>query len=159
MNKIFIDTNVLFAGLYSARGASYKILYLDASEQLSLVISTPILLECEDVLKRNQAKLELSDTEIEIVLDNLCNISRHQKVYFLWRPFLPDPKDDLLLELAVAVRRILKSVSWVEHQETQLKQRPTKSKITISIYLKLRGSANTSTYLTLFVDLIYSIIF
>ena len=28
--------------------------------------------------------------------------SQFQKVYFLWRPFLPDAKDDLVLELAVA---------------------------------------------------------
>lgn len=46
--------------------------------------------------------LQLTDTEIEAVLDNLCGFSRHQKVYFLWRPYLPDPKDDLVLELAVA---------------------------------------------------------
>ena len=25
-----------------------------------------------------------------------------QEVFFLWRPFLPDPKDDMVLELAVA---------------------------------------------------------
>ena len=28
--------------------------------------------------------------------------SEHQKIYFLWRPYLSDPKDDHLLELAVA---------------------------------------------------------
>ena len=27
---------------------------------------------------------------------------REQQIFFLWRPLLPDPKDDLLLELAVA---------------------------------------------------------
>ena len=43
-----------------------------------------------------------SNTKIEAVLDNLCGFSRHQKVYFLWRPYLPNPKDDLVLELAVA---------------------------------------------------------
>ena len=28
--------------------------------------------------------------------------SEHPKIYFLWRPHLPDPKDDHLLELAIA---------------------------------------------------------
>lgn len=28
--------------------------------------------------------------------------SQFQKVYFLWRPYLSDPKDDMILELAVA---------------------------------------------------------
>lgn len=97
-----MDTNVLFAGLYSASGASFKILELLAEGRLRTVISTPLLFEYEDVLKRNRTMLQLTDDDIEVVLDNLCKFSRHQKVYFLWRPYLPDPKDDLVLELAVA---------------------------------------------------------
>ena len=30
--------------------------------------------------------------------------SQYQKIYFLWRPYLPDAKDDLVLELAVAAQ-------------------------------------------------------
>jgi putative PIN family toxin of toxin-antitoxin system len=104
MHEIILDTNVLFAGLYSANGASFKLLELLAGGQLQTVLSTPLLFEYEDVLKRNRSMLQLTDAEIDIVLDNLCGFSRHQKVYFLWRPYLPDPKDDLVLELAVAAR-------------------------------------------------------
>jgi hypothetical protein len=43
-----------------------------------------------------------ADHEIEKILDYFCLQSEHQKIYFLWRPYLPDPKDDHLLELAVA---------------------------------------------------------
>lgn len=99
-----MDTNVLFAGLYSASGASFKILKLLSEDRLRIVISTPLLFEYEDVLKRNRTMLQLTDDEIEVVLNNLCGFSRHQKVYFLWRPYLSDPKDDLVLELAVAAR-------------------------------------------------------
>jgi hypothetical protein len=35
------------------------------------------------------------------VIDYLCKIGRHREVYFHWRPFLRDPKDDILIELAV----------------------------------------------------------
>ncbi|WP_445367820.1 putative toxin-antitoxin system toxin component, PIN family [Methylomonas sp. BW4-1] len=104
MFEIVLDTNVLFAGLYSANGASFKLLELLAGGQLQTTISTPLLFEYEDVLKRNRSMLQLTDAEVDIVLDNLCAFSRHQKVYFLWRPYLPDPKDDLVLELAVAAR-------------------------------------------------------
>ena len=67
-----------------------------------MVISTTLLFEYEDILKRNQAVLGLSEHEIEKLLDYFCLQSDHQKIYFLWRPRLPDPKDDHLLELAIA---------------------------------------------------------
>ena len=28
-------------------------------------------------------------------------VSEHRRIFFLWRPFLKDPKDDMVLELAV----------------------------------------------------------
>ncbi|WP_367154323.1 putative toxin-antitoxin system toxin component, PIN family [Methylomonas sp. HYX-M1] len=97
-----MDTNVLFAGLYSRNGASFKVLQHLNAGRLELRLSTPLLFEYEDVLKRNQTLLGLSDREINVVLDNICGFSKHQRVYFLWRPCLPDAKDDLVLELAVA---------------------------------------------------------
>jgi len=102
MKQIVMDTNILFAGLYSATGASYQILRLLLAEKLRLVLSTPLLFEYEDVLKRNQKLLNLSSFEIDTLLNNLCNFADFQQVYFLWRPYLPDPKDDMVLELAVA---------------------------------------------------------
>lgn len=67
-----------------------------------MVMSTTLLFEYEDILVRNKTVLGLSETEIERLLDYFCLQSEHQKVHFLWRPSLPDPKDDHLLELAVA---------------------------------------------------------
>ncbi len=93
---------MLFAGLYSASGASYKLLNLLVAGEFEIILSTPLLFEYEDVLKRNQVLLNLESAEIEIILDNLCSFAQFQKVYFLWRPYLPDPKDDMVLELAVA---------------------------------------------------------
>lgn len=100
--KIVLDTNVLFAGLYSANGPSYKILQYLAAGRLTLALSTPLLFEYEDVLKRNSELLNLNEVEIETVLDNLCAFGQSQKIHFLWRPYLPDAKDDMVLELAVA---------------------------------------------------------
>ena len=99
--RIVLDTNVLYAGLYSSKGASYKILQMIDEDKLTPVISTTLLFEYEDILKRNQGVLGLSSLEIEKILDYFCMRSEHQKIYFLWRPFLPDPKDDHLLELAI----------------------------------------------------------
>jgi len=100
--RIILDTNVLYAGLYSSKGASYKVLQMIDEDKLKPVISTTLLFEYEDILKRNQGVLGLSSLEIEKILDYFCMRSERQKIYFLWRPFLPDPKDDHLLELAIA---------------------------------------------------------
>ena len=35
-------------------------------------------------------------------LDYVVSVAHHQEIFFLWRPFLRDPKDDMVLELAVA---------------------------------------------------------
>jgi putative PIN family toxin of toxin-antitoxin system len=100
--RIILDTNVLYAGLYSSRGASFKILQAIEQGKLKMVLSTTLLFEYEDILKRNRVDLGLSNQEIEKVLDYFCMKSEHQKIYFLWRPYLSDPKDDHLLELAIA---------------------------------------------------------
>ncbi len=100
--KVVLDTNVLFAGLYSSKGASFKVLQAIGADQLKIVLSTALLFEYEDVLKRNKKVLGLSIREIESILDALCLQSEHQKVFFLWRPRLRDPKDDHVLELAIA---------------------------------------------------------
>lgn len=97
-----MDTNVLFAGLYSASGASYQILQLIEIGRITPIISTTLLFEYEDVLKRKQKELCLSDNQINVVLDNICALSEFQKIYFLWRPYLKDQKDDHVLEVAVA---------------------------------------------------------
>jgi putative PIN family toxin of toxin-antitoxin system len=100
--RIVMDTNVLYYGLYSAKGASYCILNAINTDKIRLVLSTTLLFEYEDILKRHKSVLSLSNQEIDVILDNLCKLSRHQAVYFLWRPRLSDPKDDHILELAVA---------------------------------------------------------
>jgi putative PIN family toxin of toxin-antitoxin system len=102
--KIILDTNVLYAGLYSSKGASFRVLRKIENGSLRIVMSTTLLFEYEDILKRNQSALGLSNREIEKTLDYFCGHSEHQKIYFLWRPRLPDPKDDHLLELAIASR-------------------------------------------------------
>jgi len=100
--RAIIDTNVLHAGLYSASGASFRILRLIERGRVIPLLSTTLLFEYEEVLKRNQRMLGLSDLEINDVLDGLCVRGESRKIHFLWRPHLSDPKDDHILELAVA---------------------------------------------------------
>jgi len=102
--RIILDTDVLYAGLYSSEGAFFQILRAIERGQIQIILSTPLLFEYEDILNRKESELGLSERQIEAILDNLCMLSVHQKIYFLWRPFLQDPKDDHILEVAVASR-------------------------------------------------------
>ncbi len=40
--------------------------------------------------------------DIFAFLRYICNIAYKQQIFFLWRPWLSDPKDDMVLETAVA---------------------------------------------------------
>jgi putative PIN family toxin of toxin-antitoxin system len=102
--RIILDTNVLYAGLYSADGASYQSLRAIERGHIQIVLSPTLLFEYEDILYRSQAVLGLSNQHIEAIVDNLCAVSHHQQVHYLWRTFLPDPKDDHVLEVAIASR-------------------------------------------------------
>jgi hypothetical protein len=44
----------------------------------------------------------LTPEDVLAFLRYLAGQSHLQEIYFLWRPFLPDPDDDMLLELAFA---------------------------------------------------------
>ena len=99
--KIVIDTNVLVSALRSRRGASFKLVSVLPSDEFSMAISVPLVLEYEDALKRLESSA-ITSQDIGNFVDFLCKIGHHQEIFFLWRPFLPDPSDDHVLEVAVA---------------------------------------------------------
>jgi len=102
--QIVIDTNVLVAGLRSRRGASFRLLELVGTGRFEINLSVPLLFEYEDVLHRGVPKLPISSPAIDAVLNFHSAVARQHQIFFLWRPFLRDPKDDLVLELAVKAR-------------------------------------------------------
>jgi predicted nucleic acid-binding protein len=63
------------------------------------VLSTPLVLEYEMVLKRSGI-VALTFAEIDELLDILCAIGLRQKLWYLWRPILADAGDDFIAELA-----------------------------------------------------------
>jgi len=100
--RIVLDTHIIFAGFYSTFGASFQVLRALTVGKIQPVLSVALVFEYEDVLKRNSRKLGLTDWDMDAFLDNMCNLGSFQKIHYLWRPFLHDPKDDHVLELAVA---------------------------------------------------------
>jgi putative PIN family toxin of toxin-antitoxin system len=99
--RVVFDTNVIITALRSRNGASYRLLSLLGDPRFTPCVSVPLVLEYEDVAKRKQGELGLSGEEIDDVLDYLCSVADRREIFYLWRPFLKDPKDDMVLELAV----------------------------------------------------------
>ena len=100
--RVVVDTNVLVAGLRSNRGASYRLLTEVGRGRFEIALSVPLVLEYEDALLRHQAQTGLTRRDVDAVLDYFCSVGHLQTIFFLWRPLLPDPKDDMVVELAVA---------------------------------------------------------
>jgi predicted nucleic acid-binding protein len=96
--RVVLDTNILVAAFRSKRGASNVILSKVGKGFFDLALSVPLMFEYEDVLSRPEFAFD--PTQVNAVLDYLAATSIEQQIRFLWRPFLKDPKDDLVLELA-----------------------------------------------------------
>lgn len=75
---------------------------LTNSGRFSIHISVPLVLEYEDVAKRLLEDILLTEQDVDNILDYLCAVAKRQQIFYLWRPVLKDPKDDMVLELAVA---------------------------------------------------------
>lgn len=99
--KIVIDTNVLVTALKSQNGFSFNLLSIIDDPRFKIYVSTPLIFEYEDAIKRHKSKIKLNKTDLDAVLDYICLIAEKRKIFYLWRPFLKDPKDDMILELAV----------------------------------------------------------
>ena len=102
--QIVIDTNVLVTAQRSKRGASARLISLVGTGRFDIHVSVPLVLEYEAVLLRYRAELGLTQEDVADVIDALCALAKHQKIYFLWRPYLRDRNDEMVLELAVAAR-------------------------------------------------------
>jgi putative PIN family toxin of toxin-antitoxin system len=100
--SVVLDMNVLVAAIRSRRGASFRVLELVGRGQFEIVVSVALVLEYEEVLERHRVAAGLEASDGQDILDYLCAAGRHQGIFYLWRPYLRDPDDDHVLELAVA---------------------------------------------------------
>lgn len=103
--QVVLDTNVLVAARRSRRGASSRLLRLlqQGHPRWEINISVPLVLEYEAVLKREVHLMGGNPGEVDRLIARLASLANRRFIHFRWRPFLQDPDDDCLLELAVAV--------------------------------------------------------
>ncbi len=102
---VVFDTNIVIAALRSRRGASFQLLKLiiEGTPYFQILLSVPLFLEYEAVLKRDEqlAANQLQLQDIDKILDMLAARGKRVKIPFLWRPQLSDPKDEMVLDVAV----------------------------------------------------------
>lgn len=100
-----VDANIVKSGLLSRNGASNVVLLGMLEGTIPFAASTAIILEYEDVLMREgeRSVLPLIGRDgVATLLDALCRTCRRTPIFYRFRPFLADPKDDLYIECALA---------------------------------------------------------
>ncbi len=100
--QIIIDTNVLVAAFRSKQGASFRLLKLlkEDDQRWQINVSTALILEYEAVLKREIHRQSKDVSIIDKFIDDLVSASNRHPIFYLLRPYLKDPDDDFILELA-----------------------------------------------------------
>lgn len=101
--RLVVDTNV-FISACLGRGASVDILERCLQGVYRPVMGAALLAEHEDVLGRGQLfkASRLDEAERSELLDVYLASCEWSRIYYGWRPNLPDEGDNHLIELAVA---------------------------------------------------------
>ncbi len=102
MTRAVLDTSVIVAALLSRRGAAFELLQRLRRGEWRLVLGNHLLLEYEEVLKRNATALGLTLEEADRFLDAICQGADLVELPAPQPPRLPDPDDEPLVRLAEA---------------------------------------------------------
>lgn len=101
--KFVLDTDVVVAAMRSPHGASAGLLRAARARRVGLIVSVPLAIEYEAVCRKAEHLLAagLDHAEAGIFLDAVIAMAQPTETYFLWRPQLRDPGDEMVLEAAV----------------------------------------------------------
>jgi predicted nucleic acid-binding protein len=101
--RVVFDTSVLVAAARSRLGASFALVSSIPDPDFQLCLSVGLYSEWQQVLTRPE-HLPPGETadDARRFLRFLARHAHLQEIHFLWRPFLADADDDMVLELAFA---------------------------------------------------------
>jgi putative PIN family toxin of toxin-antitoxin system len=101
--RIVLDTSVLVAASRSRNGASFQIVSMLPSPKFEIALTIAVYTEWQAVLTRPEHLPPGVTADMALgFVRYLASVAHLQDVHFLWRPFLRDPDDDMVLECAVA---------------------------------------------------------
>ena len=98
-----MDTDTIVAAMRSPTGASAGLLRAARAGRCVLPATAPLCLEYEAVCSRAEhiAASGFTPADVTVFLDAVVDMIDPVTVWFLWRPQLRDPGDELVLEAAV----------------------------------------------------------
>jgi len=101
--RLILDTAVMVAAIRSDAGASRRLLVAELEGRITLMASVPLMIEYEAVMTRPEhlKASGLSTVDVNALLDAIAAVAEPVRLAFLWRPIVPDPDDDMVLEAAV----------------------------------------------------------
>ena len=99
-----MDTNVFIAAMLSPSGESRDTLRACLEGRAHPLMGAALFHEYEDVMLRSEPmrKCPLQPVDRQTLFEAFLSVCDWVKVYFLWRPNLPDEGDNHLVELAIA---------------------------------------------------------
>lgn len=103
--RVVVDTNVLVGAFLGTRGGENREVIRRCLKRRALpVLGVALFTEYEDVLSRKELmkKCPLTDGEPMMLFEAFLSVCEWVKIFFLWRPNLPDEGDNHLFELASA---------------------------------------------------------
>ena len=101
--RIVLDTSVLVAASRSRNGASFRIVSMLPTPKFEIALTIAVYTEWQAALTRPEHLPPGVTADMALgFVRYLASVSHLQDVHFLWRPFLRDPDDDMVLECAVA---------------------------------------------------------
>ncbi len=102
--RIVVDTNVFVAAVLSAAGTNRAVLRACLTGEANPLIGAALFAEYEDVLARGDLMKasRVSAAERQTLFEAYLSVSTWAKIYYLWRPNLPDEADNHLIELALS---------------------------------------------------------
>lgn len=101
--KVVFDTSILVAAARSAYGASFALIKEIPSPKFQLSLSVGLYAEWQAVLTRPEnVPPGQSVEDVQAFIRFLAASANLQEMHFLWRPFLSDADEDMVLEVAFA---------------------------------------------------------
>lgn len=97
---VVLDTSILVAAIKSRRGASFAVLEQVGTGLFDIVVSVPLVVEYEHAMVRERGTVPA--IAVRDIIDYVCKVAIRQPIFFLWRPFLRDPSDDMVAEVGFA---------------------------------------------------------